>query len=268
MPATAPTNSSCACRAPATRRSRGAGGGIVSTVAATRAASEDELVAGSAAAARCADRRRRDDGGDQVRLRPRRRQTRCKHAARRAHARRSAPVRVTHHLPRRARAAARSRGRQGRLHRPRLRRDAAGGREGRACRCGRCVLRRHRAFRREQTARVFEAAKRSGLPVKLHADQLSNLRRRGARRANSRALSADHLEHTDEAGVAAMARGGHGRGAAAGRVLFHPRDAEAAGRAVPQARRADGDRHRLQSRHLAADLAAARDEHGRDAVPA
>jgi imidazolonepropionase len=63
------------------------------------------------------------------------------------------------------------------------------------------------AFSREQTARVFAASHALGLPVKLHADQLSNLG--GATlAAEFSALSADHLEHTDEAGVAAMARAG------------------------------------------------------------
>src|SRR5207253_2670883 len=63
------------------------------------------------------------------------------------------------------------------------------------------------AFSKDQTARVFRAAKALGLPVKLHADQLSNLG--GAALASEfSALSADHLEHTDEAGVAAMARAG------------------------------------------------------------
>jgi imidazolonepropionase len=61
------------------------------------------------------------------------------------------------------------------------------------------------AFSGEQTARVFRAAKAFGLPVKLHADQLSNLG--GAALASEfSALSADHLEHADEAGIAAMAR--------------------------------------------------------------
>jgi imidazolonepropionase len=63
------------------------------------------------------------------------------------------------------------------------------------------------AFSPEQVARVFVAAKVAGLPVKLHADQLSNLH--GARLAAEHgALSADHLEYTDEEGVAAMARSG------------------------------------------------------------
>lgn len=63
------------------------------------------------------------------------------------------------------------------------------------------------AFSAEQTARVFEAAKALGLPVKLHADQLSNLGG-AALAARFSALSADHLEHTDEAGAAAMAKAG------------------------------------------------------------
>jgi len=63
------------------------------------------------------------------------------------------------------------------------------------------------AFSEAQTARVFEAAGRLGLPVKLHADQLSNLGG-AALAARFAALSADHLEHTDEAGAAAMAEAG------------------------------------------------------------
>lgn len=63
------------------------------------------------------------------------------------------------------------------------------------------------AFSPEQMARVFDAAKAAGLPVKLHADQLSNLH--GAElAARYGALSADHLEYTDEAGAAAMAKAG------------------------------------------------------------
>ncbi|RWH79252.1 MAG: imidazolonepropionase [Mesorhizobium sp.] len=63
------------------------------------------------------------------------------------------------------------------------------------------------AFSPEQISRVFDAAKAAGLPVKLHADQLSNLH--GAElAARYGALSADHLEYTDEAGAAAMAKAG------------------------------------------------------------
>ncbi|HUQ75852.1 MAG TPA: imidazolonepropionase [Burkholderiales bacterium] len=63
------------------------------------------------------------------------------------------------------------------------------------------------AFTPEQTKRVFHAAKRLGLPVKLHADQLSDLGG-AALAAEHGALSADHLEHTSERGVEAMARAG------------------------------------------------------------
>ncbi|RWQ34020.1 MAG: imidazolonepropionase [Mesorhizobium sp.] len=63
------------------------------------------------------------------------------------------------------------------------------------------------AFSPEQISRVFDAAKAAGLPVKLHADQLSNLH--GAElAARYGALSADHLEYTDDAGAAAMAKVG------------------------------------------------------------
>ncbi|MFO1306751.1 MAG: imidazolonepropionase [Burkholderiales bacterium] len=62
-------------------------------------------------------------------------------------------------------------------------------------------------FTYAQTQRVFEAARAHGLPVKLHADQLSDMR--GAQlAASARALSADHLEYANEAGIAAMASAG------------------------------------------------------------
>jgi imidazolonepropionase len=63
------------------------------------------------------------------------------------------------------------------------------------------------AFSPEQIAQVFDAARANGLPVKLHADQLSNLHG-AALAARYDALSADHLEYTDETGVAAMAQAG------------------------------------------------------------
>lgn len=62
-------------------------------------------------------------------------------------------------------------------------------------------------FTPDQTRRVFEAAKRHGLPVKLHAEQLSNLHG-AALAASFNALSADHLEHLDEAGAQAMGKAG------------------------------------------------------------
>ena len=62
-------------------------------------------------------------------------------------------------------------------------------------------------FTLEQTRRVFEAARTHGLRVKLHAEQLSDMRG-AALAASFRALSADHLEYTDETGVIAMAQAG------------------------------------------------------------
>jgi imidazolonepropionase len=63
------------------------------------------------------------------------------------------------------------------------------------------------AFSVEETAQVFARARECNLPVKLHADQLSNLGG-AALAARFGALSADHLEYADETGVAAMARAG------------------------------------------------------------
>jgi imidazolonepropionase len=63
------------------------------------------------------------------------------------------------------------------------------------------------AFNTAQIARVFDVAVELGLPVKLHAEQLSNLG--GAKlAANYSALSADHLEYLDEDGIKAMANAG------------------------------------------------------------
>jgi imidazolonepropionase len=63
------------------------------------------------------------------------------------------------------------------------------------------------AFSPEQIGRVFDAAHALGLPVKLHADQLTN-GGGAALAARHGALSADHVEYTDEAGVAAMGAAG------------------------------------------------------------
>src|SRR5690606_28260971 len=59
-------------------------------------------------------------------------------------------------------------------------------------------------FTPAQTERVFMAAKRHGLPVKLHAEQLSD--HGGAQlAARYQGLSADHLEHLSAEGITAMA---------------------------------------------------------------
>jgi imidazolonepropionase len=63
------------------------------------------------------------------------------------------------------------------------------------------------AFSPNQISRVFEKAKSFGLPVKLHAEQLSNLG--GATlAAKYGALSADHLEFLDQTGVEVMGESG------------------------------------------------------------
>ncbi|MEM5318410.1 imidazolonepropionase [Paraburkholderia sp. JHI869] len=62
-------------------------------------------------------------------------------------------------------------------------------------------------FSLAQSERVFEAAARCNLAVKMHAEQLSNSGG-AALAARHGALSADHLEFLDEAGVAAMKEAG------------------------------------------------------------
>ncbi|KQS54297.1 imidazolonepropionase [Brevundimonas sp. Leaf363] len=63
------------------------------------------------------------------------------------------------------------------------------------------------AFSGEEVVRLFEKAGALGLPVKLHADQLSD--GGGAElAAHYGALSADHVEHASEVGIAAMAKAG------------------------------------------------------------
>jgi imidazolonepropionase len=63
------------------------------------------------------------------------------------------------------------------------------------------------AFTPDEVERLFKAAAHHGLRVRLHAEQLSN-QKGAALAAQYRALSADHLEHLDEAGAKAMAAAG------------------------------------------------------------
>ena len=63
------------------------------------------------------------------------------------------------------------------------------------------------AFTPAETRRLFERAQQLGLPVKLHAEQLSD-QGGAALVASFHGLSADHLEHLGEAGIAAMAQAG------------------------------------------------------------
>jgi imidazolonepropionase len=62
-------------------------------------------------------------------------------------------------------------------------------------------------FTLEETRMLFDAARKHGLPVKLHAEQLSDLGGTGLA-AQYSALSADHLEYANAEGVAAMGRSG------------------------------------------------------------
>jgi len=62
-------------------------------------------------------------------------------------------------------------------------------------------------FSRGQTERVFQAAKQHGLPVKIHAEQLSD-QDGSALMAEYQGLSADHLEYLSAKGIAAMAESG------------------------------------------------------------
>ena len=63
------------------------------------------------------------------------------------------------------------------------------------------------AFKPDQVAKVFDLARNLDLPIKIHAEQLSNLG--GAKlAARYNALSADHLEYLDEQGATAMASAG------------------------------------------------------------
>ncbi len=63
------------------------------------------------------------------------------------------------------------------------------------------------AFSGDEVSRLFEKARVLGLPVKLHADQLSD-GGGAALAARYNALSADHIEHSSEAGIAAMGQAG------------------------------------------------------------
>ena len=63
------------------------------------------------------------------------------------------------------------------------------------------------AFTPAEAERIFTAARANGLPVRIHAEQLSN-QNGAALAARYKALSADHLEHLDAAGAKAMAAAG------------------------------------------------------------
>ncbi len=182
-----------------------AGGGILSTVAATRAASEDELVA---LALPRLDALLADGVGtveiksgyglsvdDELKL---------LRAARRLGALRPATIRVTHLAAHAVPPEYRGRADAylDEVAIPSLRAAHAEGLVDAVDAFCEGI-----AFSPSQVARLFDVAAELGLPVKLHAEQLSNLG--GAALAARRgALSADHVEYLDAAGVAAMAASG------------------------------------------------------------
>jgi imidazolonepropionase len=111
------------------------------------------------------------------------------------------------------------------------------------------------AFSVEETAQVFTKAQALSLPVRLHADQLSNLHG-AALAARFGALSADHLEYADEDGVVAMARAGTVAVVLPGAFYF-----------IREKQLPPIGALRRHGVPLAADVAAAHHEHGCDLVP-
>ena len=180
-----------------------AGGGIARTVAATRQASHAELEDTAARRLECL----LAEGVTTVEIKSGYGLDRATEIKMLEVARGSAPATGgrPHHVPRRPRPAQGVRGRSRRLPRAGVHAGAAGGRRTRARRCRRCVLRDHRVHRTRW--RGCSAARPLGLPVKLHADQLSDLGG-AALAARFDALSADHLEYASERGVKAMAAAG------------------------------------------------------------
>ncbi len=265
MPATARANSRCGSPARATRRSRAPAAASSRPSRATRAASEDELVR---------ERLPRLDAliaegvttveiksGYGLDL-----ESRAQDAARRAAARAERAGRRPHDLSRRARPAAR------------ISRATAPAMSPRSpTRC--CRRSRRRAWstrstpsargspsRPRRSRRVFERARGRGLPVKLHADQLSNCTARRWRPSSAR--SRPIISNTPTRRASRRWRAPASSRCCCPAPIYMLRETQAPPvDAVPPARRADGGGDRLQSRHLAADLAAAGDEHGRDSVP-
>lgn len=180
------------------------GGGILSTVRATRAASEDELLAQSLPRARAL----RDDGATTVEIKSGYgldfdNERKMLRVARLVGEQLGIGVRTTflgaHALPPEYAGNA-----DGYIDAvvdwlPRL--HAEGLVDAVDAFCERI------GFSFEQTRRVFVAARDLGLPVKLHADQLSD-GNGAALVAEFGGLSADHVEHTSSAGVRAMAKAG------------------------------------------------------------
>lgn len=181
-----------------------AGGGIASTVRATRAASDDELYAAAARRLHAL----RDEGVTTVEIKSGyglslAHEARCLRVARRLGEAEGVSVRTTflgaHALPPEFTGRPDAYIDEVVAMLPAL--QAEGLVDAVDAFCERI------GFSREQTARVFTAARAAGLPVKLHAEQLSDMDG-AALAAEHQALSCDHLEWLSESGAQAMARAG------------------------------------------------------------
>ena len=118
------------------------------------------------------------------------------------------------------------------------------------------------AFSPAQVERVFIAAQNLGLPVKLHAKQLSSLHG-SSLAARYHTLSADHLEFMTEDDAIAIAKSG----TVAGGVLLPARNSVATDGGFTQTRGENRRRQRPQPRHLASAVGAADAEHGLHLFP-
>lgn len=181
-----------------------AGGGIRSTVAATRAASDEQLFEAAAARARTLMR----EGVTTLEIKSgyglsEEHEARCLAVARRLGRELPLTVRTTslgaHALP--PEFAGRADDYIDAVCAWLPRQHAAGLVDAVDAFC------EHIGFTPAQTERVFQAARALGLPVKLHAEQLSN-QHGAALAARHGALSCDHLEHLDASGIAAMRAAG------------------------------------------------------------
>ena len=204
MPATAPPSSKCGWKAPATSRSRRAGGGILSTVTATRNADEDALVSASLP--------RLDallaEGVTTVEIKSgygleTAAEIRQLRAARRLGYERQVGIETTflgaHAKPPEFPDTGSYIDHVIGEMLPAVHAEGLADAVDAFC--------EGIAFSPAEVERLFEAAHRFGLPVKLHAEQLSSLH--GATlAAKFGALSADHVEYADASDVAAMAKAG------------------------------------------------------------
>ncbi len=240
-----------------------AGGGILSTVKATRGASLDDLVAATTARARVL----LAEGVTTIEIKSGYGlglddELKLLRAARRVGG--ALATDGARHLARGPRSAAGVHGPRRRVRVARHRADPAG-RGGRgARRLGGCLLRTHRLHAGAGPSRVRARPRPGpscpaarGTTVQLAGRCACGRFRRavgGPPRVAGRGRRGSH------------GRGRHGGGAVAGRVLLPARDAAAARGIAPCPRRADRHRQRLQSRQLAAVVAAPRDEHGLRAV--